>query len=42
MYLWREIVCAVRLERKRRKLCSVAICADMVKDIRSKHSVLQI
>ena len=35
MCVWREIDCAVRLEGKRRKLCTVAICTDMVKGVRS-------
>ena len=40
MYVWREIVCAVRLEGKRRKLCSVAICTALVKDVGRKHFVV--
>ena len=42
MYLWCEIVCAVGLKGKRRKLCSAAISTVLVKDNGSKHSVIEI
>ena len=40
MYVWREIVFAGILKEKRRKLWSAVICTDMLKGVRSKHSVI--